>query len=62
MIKLQLTLADYLDIQNTSADDRSNSTFSEQTNNINSYFNRRKMPTLVFHIAFFLFKKKIQFI
>lgn len=42
-IQLQLLLADYLDIQNVTSDDRSNSSFAEQTNNINTYFNRRKI-------------------
>lgn len=41
--QLQLLLTDYLDIQNTITDERSNSTFSDQTNNINSFFNRRKI-------------------
>lgn len=42
-LKLQLLLTDYLDIQNVNTDERTNPTFSEQTNNINSYFNRRKI-------------------
>lgn len=43
LIQYQLLLTDYLDIQNVTSDDRSNSTFAEQTNNINTYFNRRKI-------------------
>ncbi|XP_036331809.1 exocyst complex component 4 [Rhagoletis pomonella] len=42
---LQLLLTDYLDIQNASGDDATQSAFAEPTNNINSYFLRRKVPS-----------------
>ncbi|KAI8129471.1 Exocyst complex component 4 [Lucilia cuprina] len=42
---LQLLLTDYLDIQNASADDASQSAYSEPTNNINTFFLRRKVPS-----------------
>lgn len=43
--QLQLLLTDYLDIQNPSNEERASATFAEQTNNINSYFNRRKIQS-----------------
>lgn len=42
---MQLLLTDYLDIQNTSNDERPTTTYAEQTNNINSFFNRRKIQS-----------------
>ncbi|XP_067615062.1 exocyst complex component 4 isoform X2 [Eurosta solidaginis] len=42
---LQLLLTDYLDIQNASGDNATQSAFAEPTNNINSYFLRRKVPS-----------------
>ncbi|XP_030374900.1 exocyst complex component 4 isoform X3 [Scaptodrosophila lebanonensis] len=42
---LQLLLTDYLDIQNTASDENAQSSFAEPTNNINSYFLRRKVPS-----------------
>ncbi|XP_030565322.1 exocyst complex component 4 isoform X2 [Drosophila novamexicana] len=42
---LQLLLTDYLDIQNASADESSQTGFVEPINNINSYFLRRKVPS-----------------
>lgn len=41
---MQLVLTDYLDIQNTAADaQQATSSFSEQSNDISSYFSRRKI-------------------
>lgn len=40
-----MVLTDYLDIQNSSSDDQSNSNYADQTNNINLYFNRRKIAS-----------------
>ncbi|XP_050327837.1 exocyst complex component 4 isoform X2 [Bactrocera neohumeralis] len=42
---LQLLLTDYLDIQNASGDDAAQTAFAEPSNNINSYFLRRKVPS-----------------
>ncbi|KAH8414099.1 hypothetical protein KR222_006802 [Zaprionus bogoriensis] len=42
---LQLLLTDYLDIQNTAADEAAQTGFAEPSNNINSYFLRRKVPS-----------------
>ncbi|XP_030078808.1 exocyst complex component 4 isoform X5 [Drosophila hydei] len=42
---LQLLLTDYLDIQNSSADEGAQTGFVEPINNINSYFLRRKVPS-----------------
>ncbi|XP_037947074.1 exocyst complex component 4 [Teleopsis dalmanni] len=42
---LQLLLTDYLDIQNSAADESSQSAFSEPTSNINFFFLRRKVPS-----------------
>lgn len=41
-LQLQLLLTDYLDVPNSTDDESSNATFTEQTNNINSYFKSRK--------------------
>uniref|UniRef100_A0A1A9X211 Exocyst complex component Sec8 n=1 Tax=Glossina brevipalpis TaxID=37001 RepID=A0A1A9X211_9MUSC len=43
---LQLLLTDYLDIQNASADDGTQNSFTEPASNINSYFLRRKVPSI----------------
>uniref|UniRef100_A0A1B0GEB5 Exocyst complex component Sec8 n=1 Tax=Glossina morsitans morsitans TaxID=37546 RepID=A0A1B0GEB5_GLOMM len=43
---LQLLLTDYLDIQNASADDDIQNSYIEPIRNMNSYFLRRKVPSI----------------
>lgn len=40
--QFQLLLTDYLDIQNSNVEQQTPTTFTDQTANINTFFNRRK--------------------